>query len=66
MSNTDTRLLTVRDCCERASVSRATFYRLAKSDPSFPPLLKIGSGTRIRSDAWAAYVDSLSSPSEAA
>ena len=59
MSNTNIRLLTVRDCCESANFSRATFYRLAKNDPRFPALIKIGGSTRVRDDAWGDYIDAL-------
>ncbi len=59
MMNTDIRLLTVKNCCESGNFSRATFYRLAKNDPRFPKLIKIGGSTRVRGDAWAAYIDAL-------
>ncbi len=59
MANTNTRLMTVRDCCQCGRFSRATFYRLAKNDPRFPKLIKIGGSTRVRGDAWAAYIDAL-------
>ena len=59
MANSNTRLMTVRDCCESGRISRATFYRLAKSDPKFPSLIKIGASTRIRGDAWCSYLDAL-------
>jgi predicted DNA-binding transcriptional regulator AlpA len=59
MNNTDLRLLTVKNCCESANFSRATFYRIAKSDPKFPSLIKIGGSTRVREDAWCAYIDAL-------
>ncbi len=60
MDNTAIQLMTVGDCCKSGRFSRATFYRLAKNDPNFPKLLKIGSSTRVRGDRWDAYVDSLS------
>ena len=60
MNNTLIQLMTVNDCCKSGRFSRATFYRLAKNDPNFPKLLKIGSSTRARGDRWDAYVDSLS------
>jgi len=53
-------LVTVREACADARISPATFYRLVKNDPNFPALLKIGSGTRIRSDEWLQYLASLS------
>jgi len=60
MSNTVIQLMTVNDCCESGRFSRATFYRLAKNDPNFPKLLKIGSSTRVRSDGWSDYIDASS------
>ena len=60
MSSTVIRLMTVNDCCGSGRISRATFYRLAKNDPNFPKLLKIGSSTRVRGDEWNTYIDSLS------
>ncbi len=60
MSNTVIQLMTVNDCCASGRFSRAKFYRLAKNDPKFPKLLKIGSSTRVRGDRWADYIDSLS------
>ena len=57
MSNPNIQLLTIKDCCESGRISRTTFYRLSKTDPNFPELLKIGSSTRVRSDGWAAYID---------
>ncbi len=60
MSNTAIQLMTVGDCCESGCFSRATFYRLAKNDPNFPKLIKIGSSTRVRGDEWNTYIDSLS------
>ena len=57
MSNANIQLLTIKDCCESGRISRTTFYRLSKTDPNFPKLLKIGSSTRIRSDGWSAYID---------
>ena len=59
MTNTNTWLMTVRDCCESGRFSRATFYRLCKNDPRFPKLIKIGGSTRVREDAWRAYIDAL-------
>ena len=59
MANSNIRLMTVKDCCACGRFSRATFYRLAKSDPNFPGLLKIGGSTRVREDAWRAYIDAL-------
>lgn len=55
----DFSLMTVKEACADARISPATFYRLVKKDPHFPSLLKIGSGTRVRSDAWRRYVDAL-------
>ena len=60
MNNTLIQLMTVNDCCKSGRFSRATFYRLAKNDPKFPELLKIGGSTRVRGDMWGAYIDSLS------
>ena len=60
MSNTAIQLMTVGDCCESGCFSRATFYRLAKNDPNFPKLIKIGSSTRVRSDGLSAYIDASS------
>ena len=51
-------LMTVRECCQDGRISRATFYRLVKSDPRFPVLLKIGSSTRVRTDSWQQYIGS--------
>ena len=59
MSNADIRLLTANDCCESGRFSRATFYRLVKSEPKFPALIKIGGSTRVRGDAWSNYIDAL-------
>lgn len=52
-------LMTVKECCADARFSAATFYRLVKKDPNFPALMKIGGGTRVRSDKWRQYLDSL-------
>ena len=54
-------LMTVREPCADARISPATFYRLVKNDPNFPTLVKIGGGTRVRSDAWRQYLDRLAS-----
>ena len=55
----DFALMTVKEACADARISPATFYRLVKNDPNFPALVKIGSGTRIRSDEWRRYLGSL-------
>ena len=52
-------LMTVKEACADARISPATFYRLVRKDPNFPALVKIGSGTRIRSDEWRQYLGSL-------
>ncbi len=52
-------LMTVKEACADARISPATFYRLVRKDPNFPALVKIGSGTRIRSDEWQQYLGSL-------
>ena len=59
MFNTNIRLMTIRVCCECGRFSRATFYRLAKSDPKFPSVIKLGASTRVRRDDWRAYIESL-------
>ena len=64
MSNTFIQLMTINDCCEKGRFSRATFYRLAKNDPKFPKLIKIGSSTRVRGDDWSAYIDALAECNE--
>lgn len=62
----DYSLMTVRECCDDARISPATFYRIAKKDPKFPKLRKIGGSTRVRSDEWQAYLAALGAASEAA
>lgn len=51
------QLMSVDGCCERGDISRATFYRLAKNDPKFPALIKMGGCTRVRADHWDDYVE---------
>ncbi len=52
-------LMTVKEACADARISPATFYRLVRKDPNFPALVKIGGGTRVRSDEWRQYLRSL-------
>jgi predicted DNA-binding transcriptional regulator AlpA len=56
----DYALMTVRECCADGRISPATFYRLAKKNPNFPALVKIGGGTRVRSGEWRQFLASLS------
>ena len=58
-SGEDFALMTVKEACADARISRATFYRLVKNEPNFPALIKIGFGTRVRSGEWRLYLDSL-------
>ncbi|HVT60354.1 MAG TPA: AlpA family phage regulatory protein [Thermoanaerobaculia bacterium] len=50
------RILTIPEVAERTSLSRATIYRRAESDPSFPALIPLSAGrTGIDEeelDAW--------------
>jgi predicted DNA-binding transcriptional regulator AlpA len=55
----DFALMTVKEACADARISAATFYRLAKKDPNFPALVKIGFCTRVRSGEWRQYLGSL-------
>lgn len=56
------RLMRVKEVCLDGSFSPATFYRLAKKDPRFPKLIKIGGSTRVDSDQWDSYLDALAEP----
>ena len=52
-------LLTLRTASAVAGLSEATLYRKAKSDPTFPPLVKLGQRcTRIRAGALTAWLAS--------
>ena len=53
-------LLTARDVCERAALSRATLYRLVAAG-RFPKPLKVGSqAVRWRADEIAEHIEKLS------
>ena len=56
------RLMRVKEVCHDGRFSPATFYRLAKKDPRFPKLIKIGGSTRVDSDQWDSYLDALTEP----
>jgi len=52
-------LLTLRTASAVAGLSEATLYRKAKTDPTFPPLVKMGRRcTRIRAGALTAWLAS--------
>ena len=52
-------LLTLRTASALAGLSEATLYRKAKTDPTFPPLVKLGQRcTRIRAGALTAWLAS--------
>lgn len=52
-------LLTLRTASAVAGLSEATLYRKAKTDPTFPPLVKMGARcTRIRAGALTAWLAS--------
>lgn len=52
-------LLTLRTASAVAGLSEATLYRKAKTDPTFPPLVKLGQRcTRIRAGALTAWLAS--------
>lgn len=51
------RLLTVRETCQRLSISRSTFYQLINGGKL--PLRKIGGASRVRSDELDAYIKGL-------
>jgi prophage regulatory protein len=53
-------LLTMRTASVLSGLSKSTLYRMAKADPSFPTLVKIGTRcTRVRAGAFAAWLSSL-------
>jgi predicted DNA-binding transcriptional regulator AlpA len=48
--------LTPQEFMARYRMSRTQFYKRCGGDPSFPPLIKIGSATRLSAaaaDSWA-------------
>ena len=52
-------LLTIRTAGAVAGISPATIYRLANTDPLFPPLVKLGRRcTRIRAGALTSWLAS--------
>ena len=57
----DVQLLTARQVCERVGMSRPALYRRL-ADGKFPPPVYVGERSpRWRSDALAAWIESLSS-----
>lgn len=55
----DDRLLRPREAWERLGISRATFYRLHKSDERFPRLAKLGGASRLSERALDRYISEL-------
>ena len=53
------RLINLRDAAARLSCTVRTLYNLARSDPGFPKLLKLGNGTRVRERELADYIARL-------
>jgi prophage regulatory protein len=53
-------LLTMQNASKVAGLSEDTLYRKAKTDPSFPKLIRIGTRcTRIRAGDLTAWLNSL-------
>jgi prophage regulatory protein len=58
-------LLTMQTASKVAGLSPDTLYRRAKSDPSFPKLIRIGARcTRIRAGDLTAWLNSLGQSAE--
>jgi predicted DNA-binding transcriptional regulator AlpA len=58
-------LLTMQTASKVAGLSPDTLYRRAKSDPSFPKLIRIGARcTRIRAGDLTAWLNSLGKSTE--
>jgi excisionase family DNA binding protein len=51
------RLLTIGETCQKSALSRATIYRLMKSQGLVP--VKIGRAVRIPSDELEAFIERL-------
>lgn len=47
-----------KDAAKRMGVGPTTFWNLAKRDPNFPPLTRIGRATSVSAAALDAYVAS--------
>jgi excisionase family DNA binding protein len=58
------KLLTIGEACNKASISRATLYRLIKSRALVP--VKLGRAVRIPSDEFECFLESLKEARDAA
>ncbi len=44
------------------NISRSSVYRLAKGDPRFPRLLKVGGASVVDADALDAFIEAVANP----
>lgn len=51
------QLVKLAEATEILRVSRATIYRLQKTDPNFPRILKVGRSSQFRLSDLESYVD---------